>query len=75
MEKANLNDINVKGRGSRITGALFALLFALGGGAVVTGCEEDGPAEEAGEEIDEAAEDAGDAIDDATEEAEEETGG
>lgn len=60
-------------RGSRISAALFALLFALGGGAVLTGCEEKGPAEKAGEEIDEAVEDAGDAIEDAADEVEEET--
>lgn len=50
---------------TRITSALFALLFALGGGAVLTGCENEGPAEEAGENIDDAIDDAGDAIDDA----------
>lgn len=60
---------------TRITSALFALLFALGGGAVLTGCEDQGPAEEAGEEIDEAVEEAGDAAEDAADEVEEETDG
>lgn len=59
--------------GTRISGALFALLFALGGGAVLTGCEEDGPAEEAGESIDEAIDDAGDAIEDAGDDIEDKT--
>lgn len=75
MDKADLKDTYMNNRGPRMTGALFALLFALGGGAVLTGCEEQGPAEEAGEEIDEAAEEAGDAIDEAAEEIEEETDG
>lgn len=75
MEDANLNNTDVKNRGPRITSALFALLFALGGGATLTGCEDQGPAEEAGEEIDEAVEDAGDAVEDAADEAEEETDG
>ncbi|HKL53239.1 MAG TPA: hypothetical protein VJ902_04720 [Wenzhouxiangellaceae bacterium] len=59
----------MKNRSPKITSALFALLFALGGGAVLTGCEQQGPAEEAGEEIDEAVEDAGEEIDEAAEEA------
>jgi len=68
MKNANLdNDMN--NRSPKITSALFALLFALGGGAVLTGCEQQGPAEEAGEEIDEAVEDAGEEIDEAAEEA------
>lgn len=57
----------------RINGAILALLFALGGGAVLTGCEDQGPAEEAGEEIDEAVEDAGDAMEDAGDDVEDET--
>lgn len=36
----------------------------------LTGCEDDGPAEEAGEAIDEAAEDANDAIEDAVDDIE-----
>lgn len=69
MKNTNLNNADVKNRSPKITSALFALLFALGGGAVLTGCEEQGPAEEAGEEIDEAVEDAGEEIDEAAEEA------
>jgi len=68
MKNANL-DNDMKNRSPKITSALFALLFALGGGAVLTGCEQQGPAEEAGEEIDEAVEDAGEEIDEAAEEA------
>lgn len=62
-------------KGPRISAALFALLFALGGGAMLTGCEDKGPAEEAGEKIDEAIDDAGDAIEDAGDEVEKETDG
>jgi len=69
MKNMNLKDTVSNNRSPRITSALFALLFALGGGAVLSGCEEQGPAEEAGEEIDEAVEDAGEQIDDAAEEA------
>lgn len=72
--------------GTRIAAALFVLLFALGGGAMLTGCEEKGPAEKAGEKldnaveeigdgIDEAAEDAGDAVEEAADEVEEATDG
>ena len=68
MKNANL-DNDMKNRSPKITSALFALLFALGCGAVLTGCEQQGPAEEAGEEIDEAVEDAGEEIDEAAEEA------
>ncbi|HKL50460.1 MAG TPA: hypothetical protein VJ908_04775 [Wenzhouxiangellaceae bacterium] len=69
MKKADLSIAEAKNRSPRITSALFALLFALGGGAVLTGCEDQGPAEEAGEEIDEAAAEAEDEIDEAAEEA------
>lgn len=85
MQNASSNNADIKNRSPKITSALFALLFALGGGAVLTGCEEEqGPAEEAGEEIDEAveeaeeeideaAEEAGDAVEEAADEVEEET--
>ena len=73
MRKTDSNIVEAKNGTRRITSALFALLFALGGGAVLTGCEDQGPAEEAGEEIDEAVEDAGDAVEDAADEIEEET--
>lgn len=68
MKNANSKNFD-NNRSPKITSALFALLFALGGAAVLSGCEDQGPAEEAGEEIDEAVEDAGDEIDDAAEEA------
>lgn len=42
----------------------LVLLMLAGTGALLTGCDQQGPAEEAGEEIDDAADDAGDAIDD-----------
>lgn len=54
----------------RLNSALLALVLALGGGAMLTGCDNDGPAEEAGEEIDEAVDDAGDALEDAADEVE-----
>ncbi len=48
----------------------WTLVFLLGCflfvGSTLTGCKEEGPAEEAGEKLDDAAEDAEDAIDDAT---------
>lgn len=68
MKNANAKNFD-NNRSPKITSALFALLFALGGGAALSGCEEQGPAEEAGEEIDEVVEDAGDEIDEAAEEA------
>lgn len=60
-------------KGTRILSVLFALLFALGGSAALTGCQDDGPAEEAGEEIDEAIDDTGDAIEDAGDDVDDET--
>lgn len=50
---------------------LMLLLTLLLGGGVLVGCEDQGPAEEAGEQIDETAEEAGDAMDDAADEVEE----
>lgn len=44
---------------------VFALLGLLSFSGVMVGCEEQGPAEEAGETLDEAADEAGDAVDDA----------
>lgn len=70
---SGMNKSHATRTGSRISGALFALLFALGGGAVLTGCDNDGPLEEAGEEIDEAVDDAGDAIEDAGDDIKDET--
>ncbi|WP_019625752.1 hypothetical protein [Thioalkalivibrio sp. ALJT] len=55
---------------SRLTVFLLALMMALGS-ATLAGCDNQGPAEEAGENIDDAMEDAGDALDDAADEMEE----
>lgn len=51
---------------------LMAMLLAFAGGTMLAGCEEQGPAEEAGEEIDEAAEEAGDEMEEAADEVEDE---
>lgn len=56
---------------SKLFNILCALLLALSVG-MLAGCEEQGPAEEAGEEIDEAVEEAGDEMEEAAEEVEEE---
>lgn len=50
------------------------LLVLLAGSATIglSGCEEQGPAEEAGEQIDESAEETGESLDDAQDEMEEE---
>jgi len=50
---------------------LAALLLALSVG-VLAGCEDQGPAEEAGENIDETMEEAGDEMEEAAEEVEDE---
>ncbi|MEX0914337.1 MAG: hypothetical protein WD397_12335 [Wenzhouxiangellaceae bacterium] len=63
-----------KNRFIRINTAILALLFALSGG-FLAGCDNNGPAEEAGENIDEAVEDAGDAIEDAGDDIDDETDG
>lgn len=47
----------------------LAIFMALSTGAVLTGCDNDGPAESAGERIDNAADDAGDKIEEACEDA------
>ncbi|MDT8409278.1 MAG: hypothetical protein RQ741_06740 [Wenzhouxiangellaceae bacterium] len=75
MNKPETGNLHPPRAAARLTSALFALLFALGGGAVLTGCEDKGPAEEVGEKIDEAAKEAGDKIEDAVDEVEEETDG
>lgn len=54
---------------NKILNILFALLLALSVG-VLAGCEDQGPAEEAGENIDEAVEDAADEMEDAADEVE-----
>lgn len=56
---------------SKLVNILFALLLALSVG-MLAGCEEQGPAEEAGENIDEAVEEAGDEMEDAADEVEDE---
>lgn len=56
---------------NKLLNILFALLLALSVG-VLAGCEDQGPAEEAGENIDEAMEEAGDEIEDAADDAEDE---
>lgn len=49
---------------------VLAILFALGNGVLVTGCDShDGPAESAGERLDDAADKAGDKIEEACEDA------
>jgi outer membrane lipoprotein-sorting protein len=56
---------------NKLFNILCALLLALSVG-MLAGCEEQGPAEEAGEEIDEAVEEAGDDMEEAAEEVEDE---
>jgi len=56
---------------NKLFNILCALLLALSVG-VLAGCEDQGPAEEAGENIDEAMEEAGDKMDEAAEEVEDE---
>jgi hypothetical protein len=48
---------------------ILAIIMALGGTAIVSGCDSDGPAERAGERIDKTVDDAGDKIEDACEDA------
>lgn len=50
---------------------LFLMLLALFSLGALTGCEDPGPAEQAGQEIDEAAEEAGDKLEELGDEAEE----
>ncbi len=49
---------------------LAAVMLALGSVLFVTGCQDQGPAEEAGEAIDDAMEDAGEAMEDAEDDLE-----
>jgi len=55
--------------GNKLFNVLCAMFLALSVG-VLAGCEQEGPAEEAGEEIDEAVEEAGDKMEEAGEEME-----
>ncbi|GGX38729.1 hypothetical protein [Saccharospirillum salsuginis] len=50
---------------------MYTLLVAMMFSLPLVACDNDGPAEEAGEEIDEAAEEAGEALDDAADQLEE----
>jgi predicted small secreted protein len=52
-------------RKSRLTVLMLALMMALGS-VTLAGCENQGPAEEAGENIDETVEETGDAVEDAS---------
>lgn len=61
-------------RDNKLLNILFAVLLALSVG-VLAGCEEQGPAEEAGEEIDEAVDEAGDELEEAGDEIEDDTDG
>lgn len=47
--------------------------FALAAGVSLAACEEEGPAEQAGESIDESAEEAGEAVEEAGEEVQDST--
>lgn len=55
---------------SLLLSPLLALALIAGSALLLTGCEDQGPAEEAGEAIDEAVEDTVDTVDDAAEELE-----
>lgn len=56
---------------NKLFNILCALMLALSVG-MLAGCEDQGPAEEAGEEVDEAVEEAGDEMEEAAEEVEDE---
>lgn len=51
--------------------AVLAVLLAFGAASLITACEQDGPAEEAGEKIDNAMEKAGDKMEHAGDKMEE----
>lgn len=51
----------------------FLILLALFSASALTGCEDPGPAEQAGQDIDEAVEEAGDKLEEMGDEVEEET--
>lgn len=50
----------------RLLCKILLMAFVLSGVGFLTACDDQGPAEEAGEAIDESVEDTGDAIEDAT---------
>lgn len=54
----------------RVRSLALAMFLVLSGGAFLTACDNQGPAEEAGENIDDAVEDTGDAMEDAGDDAE-----
>ena len=49
---------------------LLAMVLLAGGSLTLAGCEQQGPAEEAGEKVDDAVEEAADSVDDAADEIE-----
>ena len=53
-----------------MTNRLLQLVMALTFGALIAGCEQEGPMERAGKVLDEAVEDTGEAIEDAHEKVE-----
>ncbi|MDZ7789856.1 MAG: hypothetical protein U5L08_05045 [Xanthomonadales bacterium] len=59
---------------NRFFNVFFALLLALSVG-ILAGCEDQGPAEEAGENVDEAMEEAGEKMEEAKDEVDDATGG
>ncbi len=54
----------------RVRSLALAMFLVLSGGVFLTACDNQGPAEEAGENIDDAVDDAGDAAEEAGDEAE-----
>ena len=57
---------NTDSNSFRILAKILLMTFALSSVVFITACDNQGPAEEAGEAIDESVEEAGDAIEDAT---------
>lgn len=55
------------------TAAVTSLALAFAGALALTGCEEQGPAEQLGESVDESAEEVGEAIEEAGEDVQEGT--
>ncbi|AFJ03182.1 hypothetical protein Q7C_2043 [Methylophaga frappieri] len=57
----------------RMLSRFMLMAFIVGAMGMVSACEQQGPAEEAGEQVDEMLEESGDAIEDAADELEEST--
>jgi len=57
---------NTDSNSLRFLTKILLMAFVLSGVGFMTACEEQGPAEEAGEAIDESVEESGDAIEEAT---------